>query len=510
MSRRNLFIALSLANLCYLRVWSELLTYTRSDTYLMKLPPGPMNYAAVMLNVLLTGFLLLAAAAFLRPRFPRSTEVIFLLFLLVPLNALRAVLSNHFDFLRSALFGVVGTRGIELLAGTLGLVGLLFIVRFRPATVRIATALLAALFPFCIVTFGQALWKIVHYDPSGYASKPSAPPLPAAKRSPRVVWVVADEWDYLLTFVDRPHTLQLPEIDRLRTETVFAEQAYPPGGETPVSMPGYFTGKLVESVQYDGPSELLLRFRGDSLPQPWSKQPSLFLDTRALGFNTALVDWYHPGCRVLSGLTYCDWWEMARQFNSAGHSFADVLRNQTRSLFETTLLSVFGQSLAGHQQAGVYQQILREGMAAANNPEFGLVVIHLPIPHAPHAYDRRTGAFTLKNSPIRGYVDSLALLDRAIAELRRSMESSGEWTRSTVVFTSDHHYRESVALVGKDDVRIPFLLKMASQKEGVVYGQRFNTVLMRSLLSAVFRGELGTPGEVTRWLDTNRTNVPEL
>jgi hypothetical protein len=40
MRLRDLFIALSLANLCYLRVWSELLTYTRSDTYLMKLPPA--------------------------------------------------------------------------------------------------------------------------------------------------------------------------------------------------------------------------------------------------------------------------------------------------------------------------------------------------------------------------------------------------------------------------------------------------------------------------------------
>src|SRR5919108_1662548 len=111
MVRRDLFIALSLANLCYLRVWSELLTYTRADEYLMKLPPGPKDYCAVMLNVLLMGGILWGAVALARRILSkvafRWVEFAFLAFLLVPLNALRAVLSNHFDFLRSALFGIV-------------------------------------------------------------------------------------------------------------------------------------------------------------------------------------------------------------------------------------------------------------------------------------------------------------------------------------------------------------------------------------------------------------------
>ena len=45
---RDLAVALSLANLCYLRVWSELLTYRRNDTYLMSRLPGPPGLAAVM------------------------------------------------------------------------------------------------------------------------------------------------------------------------------------------------------------------------------------------------------------------------------------------------------------------------------------------------------------------------------------------------------------------------------------------------------------------------------
>ena len=513
MRLRDLFIALSLANLCYLRVWSELLTYTRSDTYLMKLPPAPADYLAVMLNVLLVAGALWAAVTLARRKASKSAfrwvEVVFLLFLIVPLNAVRAVLSNHFDFLRSAIFAILSPRVVEMMAAAMAVSALLFIAKYRRGAARVAAAALAVLVPFCAVTFGQALWKITQYDAAGFASRPPAPPLPGARQSPRVLWVIADEWDYRLTFVDRPASLALPEIDRLRKDALVADQAYPPGWETPVSMPAFFTGKLVDAVQYDGPAELQVRFHGENRFEPWSQQPSVFTRARELGFNAALIDWFHPGCRVLSSLTYCDWWEMARQFNSMGHSFAEVLRNQTRSLFETTLLSLFGQSLAGQQQAGVYREIFREGMEIANNPEFGLAVVHLPIPHAPHAYDRRTGAFTLRNSPIRGYIDSLALLDRTIGRIRQGMESSGAWDRTAVLFTSDHHYRESAALDGKDDTRIPFLLKMASQREGAVYRQSFNAVLTHDLVLTILKGDIATAADAARWLDANRSRVPE-
>jgi hypothetical protein len=510
--RRDLFIALSLANLCYLRVWSELLTYTRSDEYLMKLPPRPLEYFALMLNVLLVAGALFGAVTWARRTLSKSAfrwvEFTFLLFLVIPLNALRAVLSNHFDFLRSALFSLVSPRTVELMAAALLVASVLLILKFRRALAHTAAVVLVALVPFCAVTFGQALWRVVQYNPAPFAAKPAAPPLADARKCPRVVWVIADEWDYGIAFVDRPESLLLPELDRLRKETLFAQQAYPPGPETPISMPGYFTGKLVQDVTYDGPSELRLHFRGDPEPERWSAQPSIFDRAHALGFNTALVDWYHPTCRVLSGLTYCNWWEMGRQFNSMGHTFAEILPNQTRSLFETSLLSLFGQSLSGHQQVEAYHAILKEGIAAANNPALGLIVIHLPIPHAPHAYSRRTGAFDLKNSPIAGYADSLALLDRTVQILRGSMESSGEWDRTTILFTSDHHYRGSQAFYGKDDVRIPYMLKMASQHDGAEYMQPFNTVLTHDLVLAILKGQIATADDVSRWLDRNRSRVP--
>jgi sulfatase-like protein len=509
---RDLAVALSLANLCYLRVWSELLTYTRANTYLMKTPPVPAEYAAAMTNVLLAGALFWGLTTMTRRFLPKGAfgfvEMGFLVTLAVPLNALRSVLANDFSYLRSPLFEVIGTRGVAALAGALGLGGLTVVVFFHHRAARVAAAGLAIASPFCAITFGQAIWKAAHYDDRAYADKPSAAPVAGVKRFPRVVWFICDEWDYRLTFIDRDRTLALPEIDRLRREAVYAENAFPPGPETPVSIPGYYTGRLVSAVEYQNPRQLGVKFQGESGLLPWSEQPNYFGRARDLGFNTALVEWFHPTCRVLDGLTFCRWWEMAMQHNSMGKDFGRILRNQARSLFESNLFSLFGRALTHDQQTATYGAILRAGEAVVNQTDYGFTVVHLPIPHAPNAYDRRTGTFTLGNSPIRGYLDSLALLDRTIGEVRRSMENAGTWEKTTVLFTSDHPYREAESLDGKSDPRIPYLLKMASQNGGGVYAPPFNAVLTGDLLLAVLRGEVGSAAEVAAWLDRNRGRFP--
>jgi len=248
----------------------------------------------------------------------------------------------------------------------------------------------------------------------------------------------------------------------------------------------------------------LYHHAGEGHLVPWSAQPNIFQRAGGLGINTALVEWFHPACRVLSGLSYCTWRPMAMQYNSMGDSFWQILPHQARSLFETTLLSLFGRPLAAEQQTNVYHAILREAENLANDTNFGFTLVHLPVPHAPHAYNRQTGEFTLGNAPIAGYVDSLALLDRTVGEIRRSMENAGTWEATTVLFTSDHPYREARQLDGKSDPRIPYLLKLASQKEGIEYTQQFNAVLTADLLMAVLRGEIAGPAPAMEWLDRNR------
>ena len=59
---RDLAIGMALANLCYLRIWSEALTYDRADTFWMKHPPLPAELLALIFNVTLVGALLACGA----------------------------------------------------------------------------------------------------------------------------------------------------------------------------------------------------------------------------------------------------------------------------------------------------------------------------------------------------------------------------------------------------------------------------------------------------------------
>jgi hypothetical protein len=507
--RHSFLVALSFANLCYLRVWSELLTYTRGDTYLMATPPRPAEYVAIVVNIVLAAAALAGLGILARRVLPgkqfRFAEMAVVLGICIPLNALRSVLSGRFPLLKSELLFRLGLRGALALGACLALAGLIAIVFFHQRLARGILAALSVLSPFCAVTFGQAAWKAAHYDATAFRNKPPAPRIAGAGKLPRVLWVIADEWDYRLTFVNRDASLALPEIDRLRNTSLYADKASPPGQETPTSIPGYYSGRLVNYVLHGGARELNLVYQGDPREVPWSAQPSVFDGARALGANTALLEWYHPTCRVLNSLTYCDWWPMAMQHNSMGDGFWRILLNQTRSLFETNLFSPFGRSLTVEQQTGVYRAMMSEADRLLGDRDFGFTLVHLPIPHGPHPYDRKTGTFTLGNSPIAGYIDSLALLDRTVGQIRRIMEDDGAWDSTTVLFTSDHSYRDAAQLDGGGDRRIPYILKLASQKESVAYTEPFNAVLTANLLLDVLRGEIRDPASATAWLDRNRT-----
>jgi hypothetical protein len=508
---RNLLVALSLANLWYLRIWSELLTYSSGDSYLMVTPPKPVELMAVVANVIVAALFFLAlreiAVRALPGRAFRFAEMLFVASLAIPLNSIRAVLANQFPYLKSPLIQLIGARGVMALAAVIGIAGAIVVFRYSHRGARVAAAVLAALSPFCAVTFGQALWRATHYDDTRYRNNPPAAPIANAKKFPRVVWFICDEWDFRLTFLDRDPTLQLPEIDRLRGQAIFAANALPPAGGTPESIPSYYTGRLISPVWYENPRHLGIFFKGDKRKFEWDEQPNVFDQARALGVNTALIEWFHPTCRVLRGITLCEWWPMALQYNSMGEGFFPIMLHQARSLFETNLFSLFGRPLTADQHTGVYRAMMPEVRKTIVDTDYGFTLVHLPIPHNPFAYDRHKGTFTLGNVPVKGYVDNLALLDLTIGDIRRAMEAAGVWDSTTVLFTSDHPYRDSEALDGKSDPRIPYLVKFAAQKEGLTYSPPFNTVVTGALLMGALRGEVTDAAAAIHWLDRNRGQV---
>jgi arylsulfatase A-like enzyme len=167
---------------------------------------------------------------------------------------------------------------------------------------------------------------------------------------------------------------------------------------------------------------------------------------------------------------------------------------------ESTLLSPFGQSLSAQQHTKDYVMMDEEARRLVTDKRLGLVFAHLPGPHAPFVYDNKKRTLTRKNDLVRGYIDELALTNQTIANLRKALEESGEWDNTVLLITSDHPFRNSDSLDGKSDPRVPFLLKMKGQRDGMSISTPFNTVVCGDLALAILSGQVFSSGEATDWL----------
>jgi hypothetical protein len=506
---------LSFVNLCYFRVWHELESFNLSRFPAIQSLPDRAVLLAAMANVLLWGVALTALVVLFRRRHSTITNrgrVLFLLALVVPLTSVDRVVSERYQLLRGELIRVIGPLPTLLLYCGAALLFGAAIWRWHAGLARGTSVLLLIFAPGLLLTFGKAIQQM-SVNPALLADRPSPPPSATARKTPRVIWLLFDEWDYRLSFTDRLPDLELPEMDRLTQTSLAATNALPPARATALSIPMLLTGERYQATALDGPSRLTVTpIEEPDSHYDWSRRDSIFTEAHAMHFNTALAGWYLPYCRVIpEELNSCEWLPLENQRNSVRRdSVAHAMIDETRSLFETSLFSPFGQSLATRHHVQSYRSLSQRAQQLISDPAYGVVFVHMPIPHTPFIYDRAKGTLTAENSAVEGYYDALALLDRTIGEFRRKMEAAGQWDSSTVLFTTDHYFRSASVLDGKMDFRVPFLLKLAGQKAGVRYTTRFNTLLTKALLTAVLRGEVTTPEEAVGWLDAHRITAQPL
>lgn len=508
---RDAVTCLSLANICFLRVWEETLSYRKTEAYLMKQVPTPADFLATLSAVVLAAAALFAVVWFCRKRLShtafRIVRFASFALVLIPLNGLRAALSlqdalgSNKKYFKSPLLQFITPRSLFLIIIPVSLVLIWFLWTKQALVIRTVVIVLISLFPFCLFTFGQALWAATHFPGQPAIDLPSAPRLANARTTPRILWVIFDEWDYRLTFIDRPASVSMPAVDRFAAQSLSAQNAYSPAIDTGTSVPCLLTGRRLRM----SPNVSHPRFSAqevDGLSRvPWKEMPNIFSVARQAGMNTTAVGWYLPYCRMFNaGLTECAWWAMPTQATSTGDTYLEKIYGQTRSLLETDSLSPFGQSLAIRQKTAIYKDFLQRAEAAVSDPAMGMTLLHVPVPHGPPPYNRRTGKFDLKNNPVKGYFDSLVLLDQMLATLRADMERAGLWDKATVVLSSDHPCRYAETLDGKSDPRIPFLLKLPGDTTGAKYDLPLHSIVTARLLLAVMHGEVSGRADAISWL----------
>jgi len=102
-----------------------------------------------------------------------------------------------------------------------------------------------------------------------------------------------------------------------------------------------------------------------------------------------------------------------------------------------------------------------------------------------------------------GYTGNLVLVDRTLAEIRRNMEKRRPWDTSHIIITSDHWWRNAAKFDGKEDHRIPFLVKLAGQEGTIDYQPVFNTLIIHDLILALLRGQIAHPKRAVEWIHKN-------
>jgi len=520
--------ALSLSNLCFFSAWREALSpYGLSYLYFWKEYPGYAIFGALVLNVLLLASVFLVAFYLLTryggTHWRKFGQALFLLVLLLACNHIRV----QFETLRATHLRLVLGRPGYVVCVSLVILGIgVTLAHYKLDRVARAGALmLLVLSPFGIVGITQAVWLAATYGRMVSRNRPLAPSFDHPdKARARVLWLIFDELGEQLAFTSRPQTLSMPEFDRMRTEALVATNAFPPAGHTSQSIPALLTGELISSVRPVSPRELMLTISGSETASGWSTHADLFSDARALGLNTALIGWYNPYCRIIEDrLTNCSWEAASQRIDSTKLSLHKNLIRQDKDLlslipFTPTswqrLLTPEERNIRSEHMSD-YLRILGQAEEAVGNLKLDLLFVHLPVPHPPGIYNRSTRKLAVAEES--GYLDNLALADSALGRLRKRLEETGAWDRTSIVISSDHWWRSDYwqdrmpdstgqpVQEEKVDHRVPFMIRLAGQKTKLTYDAPFNTVLTRGLIREVLSGEIARPDDAAIWLEAHRT-----
>lgn len=552
---KDFLIAISMANLWFVDIWRPFLIrhFTSYPYYHWKANPAPILMATMLDVLLLSTILWLAITIARRSRrpfvLPVARFIFVVLFLLIAINLLLIAARN--PPLQSLISSVIQSpsllfkwQGRSTFYPWLALVGLLVgsvaiaiaihsLIYRRQRLIKVSAIILLITSPFVVITFTQAATQWFRYHKGKQFLDSTAPPLSKKGVSNRrIFWVIFDEMDFRLSFIDRPDTLVLPEFDRLRQESIFAENAYPPGGDTETSLPGLINGRRFSRVSRVSPNELMLVNDANDKVEPWSTLPNVFSRARTMNLNTELIGWYHPYCRVIgSSLTRCSW-EPASLLLLRNSQISDLISSSKNATVFRSMLRVAGSLLFPEIVRIVipgespdvwryhflqeFKSIHQKSLAAAIDPTLDLVLVHYPIPHPPGFYDRYKDDFSFSSNS--AYLDNLSLADRVVRELRSQMVQANMWDSTTILISSDHRLRadlwrvhpfwkpsftNEVTLVrnsSRDD-RVPFILKLAGENQGLVYQPEFDTVLSQDLLLAVLSGEISTHQGAIGWLN---------
>lgn len=483
----------SLANLCFVGVWSDLLPFLYPAD---ALPVGGMpcwrDFTAVAVNVLVAG-LPLTVAAYVAQRGTRwrvAADLVLLAALAVAANTIR----YHFRIPgEQAVASLSRPVAIGLMA-SVGVAGLAGFWRWRRVTSGTLHIALLVMFPLVPMQFAQAAWAVSRAGTDMQCPGPGSLATPVGSSPERRVLLIAyDELEYATVFESRPSDLRLPVFDSLGSQSLLATAMTSPVSRTERAVPSVLTGRAVREANLTGRNQLELTYQ-DGESALFSPDETIFARARSMGLNSGLAGFFLPYCSMIgSVLTTCTWEPCVtcgRRVGAFGATVLESMRNQVSEL---------APRYGPRRHLRAYRTLQERAQELAADPGLGLVFLHLPVPHDPFIYDRRTGEYSLRRR--NEYLDNLALVDRSLGEILDVLTSSGLAPRTSVLVFGDHGRRSSDEGMTVRDPRVTFLVKLAGQAQGMTYTNELELAVVHDLVLAILGGDVSEPAELEAWLD---------
>jgi hypothetical protein len=257
---------------------------------------------------------------------------------------------------------------------------------------------------------------------------------------PRVVWILFDELSYQQTFGDRYPNLHLPNFDKLRESSTLFTDVRPVANFTELAIPSILVGKVIERVHYTPEDRLEVGSATGPL-YPFDAAHTPFAEARERGFTTGVVGWYNPYCSMFAPyLDLCYWTneeEIPLMFGVRDGFWKD-LASPWMHYMEDAFSPARKRQLA-LRRVHTFRDLLQHSDQALKQPNLDFLLIHLPLPHPPGFYNRKTQQFD--DSGSRSYIDNLALADKTLGQLMTVLQQSPRWKDTDVIVCGDHSWR---------------------------------------------------------------------
>lgn len=500
---RDYLLALSLANLCFFKQWSELLVpfpsapdpspfqsaaYIAASAY-------PATYYALMLSVILLSFLWWIPVFFARrghhPRAFHATQLVWLLPIVPILLRLKIDLYEQ-QMVFSYVYGIEK----DVLGSTWFLISIAIVLigcawHWNRQCVRLWRFFLLIALPFVPVTFGQSVYRLVKMPwPSASIQHAQFEKEPARSR---VVWFIFDKLDYRWLYEKPSRNSTTPALESLRQRALYATQAFPPGLDTNSSVPALYLGKPVSGPVHWSPTGELSVWIENAEPEPWDKQPNIFARLKSLGKQSAVAGWYVPHCRMVAkDVSDC------HQLDPHHFSKSSYHASVANSLLSHWIDFKYLEFHSAQAQVDQFRELAKWADHIVSDPKIDLIFVHWPIPHEPWIYDSRAAKLTASPGHGLGYVDNIALMDYALSHVMERLKQSRLSDITSLIISSDHSTKLQFRRIS--DERVPFMVHLARQDASLEYSEPFNTVFTGELVEAILTGRIPNNEALVAWL----------